>query len=161
MKEGFLDDVFERKSKTADRIGPAWVGFRVDLEHLNYFNARALAAGEVDLVSIASTTGLATVDYNLWPMFAFGFGGVFILTQMHGLGLSWRVRWALTAIFVALVLLVYNGRWAALNEIVRIPVIEYLAVAVLALLIGGGLWLYRRLRPGASSPQASAPQAGD
>ena len=28
----------------ADRIGPAWVGFRVDLEHLNYFNARTLAA---------------------------------------------------------------------------------------------------------------------
>ena len=25
---------------------------------------------------------------NLWPMFAFGFGGMFIITQMHGLGLS-------------------------------------------------------------------------
>ncbi len=98
---------------------------------------------------------------NLWPMFAFGFGGVFILTQMHGLSLSWRIRWALTAIYVALVLLVYYGRWAALNEIVRIPVIEYLAVAVLALLIGGGLWLYRRLRPGASGSRSPAPQAGD
>ena len=28
MKEGFLDDVFERKSKTSDRIGPALIKSR-------------------------------------------------------------------------------------------------------------------------------------
>ena len=95
---------------------------------------------------------------NLWPMFAFGFGGIFILTQMHGLGLSWRVRWVLTAVYVGLALMVYNGRWAGLNEIIRIPVIEYLAVGVLALLMGGGLWVYRRLQP---ASRVSAPQAGD
>ncbi len=98
---------------------------------------------------------------NLWPMFAFGFGGIFVLTQMHGLGLGWRLRWALLAVYVGLALVVYNGRWAGLNEIVRIPVIEYLAVALLALLIGGGLWLYRRLRPGTTSTSTPAPQAGD
>lgn len=27
----------------AERIGPGWVGYRVDLEHLNYFTARSLA----------------------------------------------------------------------------------------------------------------------
>ncbi len=96
---------------------------------------------------------------NLWPMFAFGFGGIFILTQMHGLGLSWRIRWALVAAYVGLAMMVYNGRWAGLNEIIRIPVIEYLAVGVLALLIGGGVWVYRRIRPAA--PREPAPQAGD
>jgi len=25
---------------------------------------------------------------NIWPMFAFGFSGIFIITQMHGLGLK-------------------------------------------------------------------------
>lgn len=28
----------------ADIVGPTWVGFRVDLEHLNYFTLRSLAA---------------------------------------------------------------------------------------------------------------------
>jgi hypothetical protein len=41
--------------------------------------------------------------------------------------------------------------WARLNEIVRIPLIEYLAVALLALIITAGLrlaaWLRRRQLP--------------
>lgn len=78
---------------------------------------------------------------NLWPMFAFGFGGMFIITQMHGLGLSRTVRWLLVAAYVGLTLWVYNGRWAALNEIVRIPFIEYLSVFVLA----GIFWLILRI----------------
>ena len=36
--------------------------------------------------------------------------------------------------------------WAQLNEIVRIPVIEYLAVIVLALILGGGLWVAKKVR---------------
>ena len=51
------------------------------------------------------------------------------------------------ALFVGAVLLVYSDRgWERLNEIIRIPLIEYLAVLVLAGLIGGGLWVARRLR---------------
>jgi hypothetical protein len=76
---------------------------------------------------------------NLWPMFAFGFGGMFIITQMHGLGLSKTVRWGLAALYVGLTLWVYNGRWAALNEIIRIPAIEYLAVFALMGIFGLGL----------------------
>ena len=33
------------------------------------------------LVAIAQGAGL-------WPMFFFGFGGIFVITQMHGLGLK-------------------------------------------------------------------------
>jgi hypothetical protein len=85
---------------------------------------------------------------NLWPMFAFGFGGIFVVTQMHGLGLSLRVRGAILAVYAALAVWVYSGRGLAkLNEIIRIPVIEYLAVFVLALLIGAALWIVGRFRP--------------
>jgi hypothetical protein len=79
---------------------------------------------------------------GIWPMFAFGFGGVFIITQMHGLGLSKRTRWAILAVYIISALAIYSQRgWVRLNEIVRIPVIEYLLVFVLAGLIGAGLWL--------------------
>jgi hypothetical protein len=84
---------------------------------------------------------------DLWPMFAFGFGGIFVITQMHGLGWSRRTRGLVLAIYVALAMAIYSQRgWVQLNEIVRIPLIEYLLVFVLAALIGAGLWLARRLK---------------
>ena len=84
---------------------------------------------------------------GLWPMFAFGFGGVFVITQMHGLGLSRWTRFALLAAYIGSVLWVYSERgWASLNEIIRIPLIDYLAVLILAGLIGLGLWLARLIR---------------
>jgi hypothetical protein len=84
---------------------------------------------------------------GLWPMFAFGFGGIFVITQMHGIGLRLWHKASLTAAFAGAVLLVYSDRgWERLNEIIRIPLIEYLAVLVLAGLIGGGLWVLRRMR---------------
>lgn len=76
---------------------------------------------------------------GIWPMFAFGFGGLLVISQMHGLGLGRIPRWIIAGVFIGAVLLVYNGRWEALNEIVRIPAIEYLAVFVLAGLIWVGL----------------------
>ncbi|RME43867.1 MAG: hypothetical protein D6791_14510 [Chloroflexi bacterium] len=105
---------------------------------------------------LAHGTLVAVMQGNgLWPMFAFGFGGIFVITQMHGLGLSRRSRGLLLALYIAAVLFVYNGRgWARLNEIVRIPVIDYLAVLLLAGLIAGGLRLGRRIRS-PHSPQVS------
>ncbi len=84
---------------------------------------------------------------GIWPMFAFGFGGVFIITQMHGLGLSRWVRWALLFLYIGAVLWVYSERgWAYLNEIIRIPAIDYIAVFVLAGLFWLGLWIARLVR---------------
>ena len=69
-------------------------------------------------------------------MFFFGFAGVFVLTQMHGLGLKLWQKWLILAVYIGSVTLVYSQRgWAQLNEIVRIPVIEYFAVVVLALIL--------------------------
>ncbi|MEZ4639263.1 MAG: hypothetical protein R2856_30585 [Caldilineaceae bacterium] len=79
-------------------------------------------------------TMVAVMQGNgIWPMFFFGFGGIFVITQMHGLGLSLRVRSVLLAIYAGLALLIYSDRgWAQMNEIIRIPMIDYLAVVVLA-----------------------------
>lgn len=84
---------------------------------------------------------------SIWPMFFFGFFAVFVLTQMYGLNLKRWMRWGIFALFGVLVFLAYNGRELfTLNEIVRIPAIYYLCVFILALLIGGGLWLYERIK---------------
>jgi hypothetical protein len=92
---------------------------------------------------------------GIWPMFAFGFAGIFVITQMHGLGLKIWHKWLILAVYIGSVTLVYSQRgWAKINEIVRIPVIEYLAVIVLALLIGGGLWVARKARGPKGEDQA-------
>lgn len=98
-----------------------------------------------------------------WPMFLFGFLGVFVLTQMHGLGLPVPVRWGLAALYAGAVLLVYGLRGdlgAAVAEPVRIPAIEYVLVGALAVLIWLGLRtaaLIRRPAP----PSPSAPGRTD
>jgi hypothetical protein len=75
-------------------------------------------------------------------MFALGFAGIFILTQMHGLGWSRLVRWLVAGLYAAVAIFIYSSRgWVQLNEIIRIPVIEYLLVFVLAGLIAFGLWI--------------------
>lgn len=78
---------------------------------------------------------------GFWPMFFFGFLGIFIITQMHGLGLSLRARWLLFAGYVGGIMGVYAWRgWDRLDEPLRIPIIEYLSVFVLA----GIMWLLLR-----------------
>lgn len=83
---------------------------------------------------------------GLWPMFLFGFLAIFVLTQMHGLGLSRRVRIVISAAYVAAVVLVYSRRgWGSLDEIIRIPAIEYLLVFVLFGLVWLGLLIARSI----------------
>lgn len=69
----------------------------------------------------------------MWPMFAFGFGAMFVLTQMYGLGLGSWTRRAIAAGFVMLAVLAYTlmGRLASIHEIVRIPLLDYLVVFLL------------------------------
>ena len=102
----------------------------------------------LEFTVLAHGTLVAVMQGNgIWPMFFFGFGGVFVITQMHGLGLSRMIRGLLLASYVGLVLFVYNSRgWDKVNEIIRIPVIDYLAVVVLALLFGLGLWIAKKVQ---------------
>ncbi len=104
-------------------------------------------------VAVHGTLVAVMQGNGIWPMFAFGFAGIFILTQMHGLGLSRLVKWALTGLFIAGALVVYNTRgWVQLNEILRIPLIEYLLVFVLAGLVAAGVWIAGRLNRNATTP---------
>ena len=80
---------------------------------------------------------------NVWPMFLFGFAGIVVFTQMHGLGLSRTIRWMIGLIYCLAIAWVYRGRgWNRLDEIARIPIAEYLLVLILALILGAGILLF-------------------
>lgn len=81
---------------------------------------------------------------NMWPMFFFGFAGIFIITQMHGLGLKNRVKWAFLAAYIVGATVIYiQPEWAGkLWQLAAIPAIDYIAVIVLACLIAVGIRVY-------------------
>ena len=98
------------------------------------------------IVGIHGTLVAVQQGNGIWPMFLFGFAGIFVITQMYGLPLKNWMRWAILTVYIAATTGVYSQLgWTRLNEIVRIPLIEYLCVAVLALLFGAGLWVARKL----------------
>ena len=101
-----------------------------------------------EIIVLAHGTIVAIVQgNNMWPLFAFGFGGILIITQMHGLGLKNWVKWLLLAFYVIAAVIVFSERGISkVWQLAAIPAIDYLAVAILALLIAGGLWIYDRLR---------------
>ena len=92
------------------------------------------------------------------PMCAFGFGGIFVITQMHGLGWPRWVPGVVLAAYVAGALAVYGPfGWARLSEVLRIPLIDYAAVFLLAG-IGGIIGLTRLL--GGTAPDRERRHAG-
>jgi hypothetical protein len=98
------------------------------------------------LVAVHGTLVAVMTANNMWPMFFFGFGGIFVITQMYGLKLSRPLRAAILVLYIASAITVYTGRGLGmLHQITWIPIIEYLAVFIIAGIIGGGLWLTRRL----------------
>jgi hypothetical protein len=98
---------------------------------------------------------------GLWPMFGFGFGAVFIITQMHGLGWSQSVKRWVYAVFILVLLIAYlaAGRLAQIHEVTRIPVLEYSVIGLLYLIFLSGSGLTRlaqraaaKIRPAGTSP---------
>jgi len=83
---------------------------------------------------------------ELWPMFAFGFAAMFVVTQMHGLRLSRFTRWVIGLGYASAVVLVYRSDWSRLNEIIRIPFIEYLVAFILAGIVALGFWIADRFK---------------
>ena len=73
--------------------------------------------------------------------FFFGFITVFIITQMHGLGLSKTMRWFFAALYLAAIGVYYSSAWSTIAEVPRIAAIEYVGVVVIAIII----WLLMRL----------------
>ncbi len=98
-------------------------------------------------VAVHGTLVAVMQGNGMWPMFLFGFAGMFVITQMHGLNLSKGVRIGILAAYILSVIAVYaTVGFARINEIIRIPVIEYLSVIVLALLFALGLWIYGKFK---------------
>jgi hypothetical protein len=91
-------------------------------------------------------TMVAIIQGNgIWPMFAFGFAGILVITQMHGLNLKNWTRWLILGLYCGAALLVYSGRgWGKLNEVIRIPIIDYVLVFAIAGIIWLGLWVAGR-----------------
>lgn len=91
--------------------------------HLNKYWTFSLEA----IVLIHGTLVAIYQGNGLWPMFFFGFSAMIVITQIHGLGLSRRAVWALGIGFTLLTIGFYGmtGRWTGLQEVLRIPVLEY------------------------------------
>ncbi len=64
---------------------------------------------------------------GIWPMFAFGFGAMIILTQIYGLGLKPWTRRIISILFVLGMLAYYTfiNNFIGINEVIRIPFIEF------------------------------------
>ncbi len=84
---------------------------------------------------------------DIWPMFFFGFAAIFLVTQMHGLGLKPWVRQAFYGSFLILVLYVYllMREPYQVNEALRIPLIEYLALFIMYWIYLAGAWASSRI----------------
>ena len=102
----------------------------------------------LELLVLVHGTLVAVMQGNgLWPMFFFGFAGILVVTQMHGLGFSLWSRLLILGAFVASSLLIYGQLgWGRLSEIVYIPLIEYASVFALAGIFWLGLWIARSVR---------------
>lgn len=94
---------------------------------------------------------------GVWA-FVLGFLGIFLITQMHGLKLPTWGKWATVFAYLIAVAAAVSARGILVwRDVALIPALEYALVFVLALLVGGGLWVRRRLA-GAATPGAAARQ---
>ena len=97
---------------------------------------------------------------DFWQMFCFGFAGLFIVTQMHGLGLSVRARWGFLLTYVVSVSVVYSQIGIGqIHQVTLIPLTEYRVAFVLAAIVWlvMSVWLVMRL---CGYPRASSSASG-
>ncbi|BCJ76763.1 hypothetical protein CS0771_63070 [Catellatospora sp. IY07-71] len=94
---------------------------------------------------------------QLWFQFGWGFATIFVITQMHGLGLPRWAKWLIGSAYVVsagvVVSLIGPHKLA---ELPRVPAAEYVGVFILAAFFALALWIARRLRP---TPSGAGPKA--
>lgn len=84
-------------------------------------------------VLVHGTVVAFTTQNAPWAMFLFGFAAILVITQIYGVKANkWVIR-GTQLIFVLLALITYSGlvgerTWIDINEIFRIPVIDYVLV---------------------------------
>jgi len=86
---------------------------------------------------------VAVLAHQEWPRFFAGFLGMFVITQMHGIGLSKATRWILGGLYVGAVALIYAQTKGVIYsyEAAMIPLVEFLLVVIVSLIF----WLVARL----------------
>ncbi len=103
---------------------------RTKIHQNKYFNLSL----EVTVLIHGTLVALTTQNAP-FAMFLFGFATIFFVTQIYGIGLKKNVIHILQAIFVIIALLTYSGlfndnEFFMINEVIRIPFIEYVLVFV-------------------------------
>ena len=85
-------------------------------------------------------------EHAFWSMFLFGGILVFLITQLHGLGLSRPKKWMLAAPFLAVFVIWYGANPDYLAALVRIPAIMYLGTFISFVLIWVGMKSFQLIR---------------
>lgn len=90
-----------------------------------------------------------TTDNAPYAMFLFGFGTVFFVTQIYGLKLKKNVIMILSAMYLVLIVLEYSGvfsgnSWKNINEVFRIPLIDYALVFVFVYIVYVPFYIKKR-----------------
>ena len=91
-------------------------------------------------VLVHGTIVAISTDNAPYAMFLFGFATVFFVTQIYGLKLKKSIIMITQILYLVLIVLEYSGvfsgnSWANINEVFRIPVIDYLLVFVFVYVI--------------------------
>ncbi|WNC72194.1 hypothetical protein RGQ13_19040 [Thalassotalea psychrophila] len=76
-----------------------------------------------------------SIYHDTWPMFAFGFATLFFITQIYGLGLSKRVTYYCSAVYIVVLVIFYQNDYWQMVEVLRIPFILIIVAVVLAALL--------------------------
>ena len=87
---------------------------------------------EVFVLAHGAMVAYMTMQGNQWQMFFFGFLTMFVITQMHGIGLGAKARWGIVATYLLCVLYTYQGRELEALEVIRIPLANFALVYLFA-----------------------------
>jgi hypothetical protein len=100
-----------------------------------HVNPRWTVITEISVV--AHGVMVAVLAGQEWPRFFAGFLGMFVITQMHGLGLSKTTRWVFGALYIVIVALVYTNTEGLMNayQAALIPLVEFVLVAIVSVLM--------------------------
>ena len=98
---------------------------------------------EVFVLIHGAMVAYLTMPGDHWQMFLFGFLTLFVITQMHGIGLGNKARWGIVLSYLLCVFITYRGRGWEVLEVTRIPMAEFGIVYLFAALAWTP-FLYRR-----------------
>jgi hypothetical protein len=93
-----------------------------------------------------------------FSMFLFGGVAIFLITQLHGLGLSARAKWAIALPLLALMAFFYSQYPQFMTGVARTPMILYSGTVLMAIIVWVLVMLGRVLRS-LRAPSPQAPQS--